>query len=176
MKRLVIVALATLFAGQTWAACNANSLKGTWRYYQGVATDSTSSNTSRCQAAYVPSKTDKLSGTFQGYCWISPGKTPRTVAMYGSYTIEDAKTCDVFTATNMGAMGISRFHYVVSKDNDTWSGQWTNKGGDWGVTNGVKIMTTNARVPEEAVQPYPIDDYTANPDSTFNLVDPHPIP
>ena len=139
MKKILLALATVAVVGQVQAGCNsAKALKGTWRYYQAAAYAVAKSNISRCEAAFQP--TDKLTGSFEGYCWISPGKGPKTVNMFGSYAITNPKTCDVEMLMDMGAMGVSTFNFVLAADHQTWNGQWTSKAGDWGVTNATRIL------------------------------------
>ena len=143
MKKTFLLITSIVLANQADAACtNAKSLSGTWRYYQAVAQPITvnKANISRCEAAFKPDAVNKLKGTFEGFCWISPAKGPKTMLNTGTYEIKDPKTCDVQILLDM--MGQSTFNVMMSSDNKGWIGQWTNKAGDWGVTNGLKKSTS----------------------------------
>lgn len=146
MNRTLALLVLAFLANETQAQCKGlNDLRGTWRYYQAVAYAPKVSNISRCEAAFRPENATQ--GSFEGYCWISPGKGPKTQNMFGSYTITNSDTCDVEVKMDMGAMGVSTFNFAVAMDHQSWAGQWTNQGGDWGVTNGVKILKSWKETP-----------------------------
>lgn len=138
MKKVLLTALIAFSAEQSFAICNSKKdMKGTWDYYQAVAFASSKSNISNCEAAFMPDT--NIAGSFTGWCYISPGKGPKIVNMQGLYTITDPETCAVEVKMDMGQMGISTFVFHVNSSKNGWAGIWTNKGGDYGVTNGVKI-------------------------------------
>ena len=147
MKKIVTLFALALITGGVSAQCKSKKdMEGTWRYYQAVAYAPKVSNISRCEAAFRPDSATH--GAFEGWCWISPGKGPKTQNMFGEYTIVNTNTCDVEVKMDMGAMGVSDFRFVLAMDHFSWAGQWNNQGGDWGVTNGVKILkSTETPVP-----------------------------
>lgn len=158
MNKLVFTALLLASIGQAMAAtCRSpNDMKGTWTYYNGANYGPSATGTapvlniSQCVAAFTP--TDATSGTMAGYCWISPGKGPKTQVTQGQYTVLDPATCYVQVLVDMGAMGISTNTFNLSSSKDTWIGMWTNAGGNWGTSSAIKTLKTNTITPTPSLQ------------------------
>lgn len=167
MKKLVITILLLTATAQAYAAsCRSpNDMKGTWTYYNGANYGPSAAGTapvlniSQCVAAFTP--TDAKSGTMAGYCWISPGKGPKTQATIGQYTVLDPATCYVQVLVDMGAMGISTNTFNLSSTKDSWVGMWTNAGGNWGTSNAIKTLKTNTTTPTPSLQDQTITFGTA---------------
>ncbi len=153
MNKLILSVLVAFGAEQAHAACSSkNDMKGTWDYYQAVAFAAAKSNISKCEAAFVPDT--KTTGTFAGWCYISPGKGPKTVAMQGNYTVTDPSICAIEVKMDMGAMGISTFDFNLNTTKNGWAGMWKNVGGDYGTTTGVKISNSISTPITPTVVPY----------------------
>lgn len=141
MKKTILALTVAVTTGQAQAACvSRTDMRGTWDYYQAVAYAAAKSNISKCEAAFEP--VSAKTGTFEGWCYISPGKGPKTVTMQGNYTVTDTATCAVEVLMDMGAMGISTFRFNLNNLKSNWTGMWKNKAGDYGVTNGVKVSNS----------------------------------
>ena len=154
MKKILITGLIFASIGQAEAAaCRAKDMKGTWTYYNGAnygpGTNPTL-NISQCVAAFTP--TDANTGTMAGYCWISPGKGPKTQVTQGQYTILDTATCYVQVLVDMGPMGISTNTVNLGSKKDAWAGMWTNYAGNWGTSNAIKTSSSNSVTPVPSLQ------------------------
>lgn len=152
LKKIALTLMVATVADSVSAACNSRDLRGTWDYYQGVSYAANKSNISKCEAAFSPSGNG--SGTFAGWCYISPGKGPRTVTMQGNFTVTNAQTCAVEVKMDMGAMGISTFVFNLNSPKSNWTGMWKNVAGDYGVTNGVKVSKSTSTPVTPTNNPY----------------------